>query len=114
MRSLLRTLTDPAFIAAFLMTSGVAAAAVMTGKVLVRDIERYEARPRCYLVAYQRQGKLWVDPESSVHNSRICVPGAPGSRQVVEAIQEQLQTALRSTSPPAAAVILNILPAGEI
>lgn len=114
MRALLRILTNPAFLSALLMTSATVVAAVATGKVLVRDLERHEARPRCYFVVYQRQGQPWVDLNSSVHNSRICVPGSPGSRQVVDAIQGQLQTALRSTSTPAVAVILNILPAGEI
>jgi hypothetical protein len=113
MLSLLRKLEDYPLLATVVMVGATAAYAGVTGEFFVRAVEAHDTRPRCYLVAYQRQGKLWVDSESSVQNSRLCVPGALGSRQVVEAIQTQLQTAMRSSKSPASAVILNILPAGE-
>jgi len=101
---------------AALLTGGVAVAAMFTGSVLVDAQNQYEARaavtPHCYLVAFERHARQWEPVAATTDNKEVCVPGLPGSRVAVTAIQKQLKTSLESDRATSF-VILNIMHLGE-
>jgi hypothetical protein len=113
MPSLLEKMSEQPLAASILLTSLTVAFAVFSGGAVAEAKQAYDTRSRCYLVAYQRVGKPMVSPTEPLNNSTLCVPGAPGSRQVVDAIQAQLRTEELGLKNPAPVVILNILLAEE-